>query len=97
MHELELAIASGQRYDQGHYAAWRHAAAERLDLVLFLGDYIYEAGSPPDALHLPPGCPFEPRCNFARERCRTENPSLRPVGTDHRIACWVDVTTGRDA
>lgn len=50
MHELELAIASGQRYDQGHYAAWRHAAAERLDLVLFLGDYIYEAGSPPDAL-----------------------------------------------
>ena len=39
---LRFAIASCQRYDVGHYAAWRHAAAENLDLVLFLGDYIYE-------------------------------------------------------
>ena len=39
---LELAMASCQRYDVGHYAAWRHAAAEPLDLVVFLGDYIYE-------------------------------------------------------
>ncbi|MFY9511477.1 MAG: alkaline phosphatase D family protein, partial [Rubrivivax sp.] len=37
-----FAIASCQRWDTGHYAAWRHAAAEPLDLVLFLGDYIYE-------------------------------------------------------
>lgn len=48
--ELNLAIASCQRYDQGHYAAWRHAAAEPLDLVLFLGDYIYEYASPSGAL-----------------------------------------------
>jgi alkaline phosphatase D len=40
--KLEFAIASCQRWDHGHYAAWRHAAAEPLDLVLFLGDYIYE-------------------------------------------------------
>ncbi|ODV10073.1 MAG: hypothetical protein ABT20_09075 [Rubrivivax sp. SCN 70-15] len=39
---LDFAIASCQRWDVGHYAAWRHAAAEALDLVLFLGDYIYE-------------------------------------------------------
>ncbi len=39
---LDFAIASCQRYDVGHYAAWRHLAAEQLDLVLFLGDYIYE-------------------------------------------------------
>lgn len=44
---LRFAIASCQRYDHGHYAAWRHAAAEPLDLVLFLGDYIYEYPSPP--------------------------------------------------
>ena len=42
---LDFAIASCQRYDVGHYAAWRHAAAEPLDLVLFLGDYIYEYAS----------------------------------------------------
>jgi len=47
---LRLAIASCQRFDHGHYAAWRHAAADELDLVLFLGDYIYEYPSPPGAL-----------------------------------------------
>ena len=39
---LNFATASCQRYDQGHYAAWAHAAREELDLILFLGDYIYE-------------------------------------------------------
>ena len=47
---LEFAIASCQRWDVGHYAAWRHAAAENLDLVRFLGDYIYETPSAPGAL-----------------------------------------------
>jgi alkaline phosphatase D len=42
---LRLAIASCQRYDSGHYAAWRDLAARDLDAVLFLGDYIYETGS----------------------------------------------------
>jgi alkaline phosphatase D len=46
---LAFAIASCQRYDTGHYAAWRHMASEPLDLVLFLGDYIYEYMSPPSA------------------------------------------------
>jgi len=40
---LQFAIASCQRWDHGHYAAWRHMADEDLDLVLFLGDYIYES------------------------------------------------------
>ncbi len=46
---LNFAIASCQRYDHGHYAAWRHMADEPLDLVLFLGDYIYEYATPPHA------------------------------------------------
>jgi alkaline phosphatase D len=37
-----FAFASCQQYEQGFYAAHRHMAAEDLDLVLFLGDYIYE-------------------------------------------------------
>ena len=40
---LAFAIASCQRYDDGHYAAWRHLADETPDLVVFLGDYIYES------------------------------------------------------
>jgi alkaline phosphatase D len=47
---LDFAIASCQRYDVGHYAAWRHMAAENLDLVMFLGDYIYEYPSNHDSV-----------------------------------------------
>jgi oligopeptide transport system ATP-binding protein len=49
-------------------------------------------GLPPDLIALPPGCPFQPRCVYAVERCREERPELLPVGPRHRIACWVDVT-----
>ena len=53
------------------------------------------AGSPPDATRLPPGCPFEPRCTFAQAICAQQNPPLTAVAPDHRIACWVDVNTGK--
>jgi alkaline phosphatase D len=39
---LRFAFASCQQYEQGYYAALRHMAAEELNAVLFLGDYIYE-------------------------------------------------------
>ncbi|HET7090018.1 MAG TPA: ABC transporter ATP-binding protein [Anaerolineae bacterium] len=51
-------------------------------------------GAPPSLQVKPHGCPFAPRCEFALERCWEENPTLTPVDQNHRIACWVDVTTG---
>ena len=39
---LRLVLASCQRYDQNHYAAWRHAADGHPDVIAFVGDYIYE-------------------------------------------------------
>ena len=50
-------------------------------------------GAPPDLLKPPPGCPFMPRCAFARAICRTM-PPLDPVAGNsaHLKACWVDVT-----
>jgi len=42
---LAFAFASCQQYEQGYYAAYRHMREEDPDLVVFLGDYIYEAGS----------------------------------------------------
>lgn len=47
---LRTAITSCQRWDHGHYAAWAHLALQPLDLVVFLGDYIYEYASPPGAV-----------------------------------------------
>ncbi|MDP1716767.1 MAG: PhoD-like phosphatase N-terminal domain-containing protein, partial [Burkholderiales bacterium] len=39
---LRFAFASCQQYEQGYYAAYRHMAGEDLELVVHLGDYIYE-------------------------------------------------------
>lgn len=39
---LALGVASCQSYASGFYGAWRDIAAQDLDAVLFLGDYIYE-------------------------------------------------------
>ncbi|MEK7874831.1 MAG: alkaline phosphatase D family protein, partial [Pseudomonadota bacterium] len=43
LERLRFAFASCQQYEQGYYAAHRHLAAEDLDLIVFLGDYIYES------------------------------------------------------
>jgi len=51
-------------------------------------------GLPPDLIDAPPGCPFAPRCVYAVDRCREENPHLEPVSRGHHIACWVDVRGG---
>jgi oligopeptide/dipeptide ABC transporter ATP-binding protein len=46
-------------------------------------------GEPPDPRSDPPGCLFAPRCTFAVDRCRTERPVLRALGSAqaacHRI------------
>jgi len=47
-------------------------------------------GQPPNPLNLPPGCPFQPRCQIAIARCATELPRPRSVGERHTVACWVD-------
>jgi alkaline phosphatase D len=42
---LRYAFASCQHWENGYFTAYEHMAAENLDLVVHLGDYIYE-GSP---------------------------------------------------
>jgi alkaline phosphatase D len=42
MPRLRLALASCQQYEHGYYAAYRHMLADELDLVVHVGDYIYE-------------------------------------------------------
>jgi oligopeptide/dipeptide ABC transporter ATP-binding protein len=45
-------------------------------------------GSPPDPLHLAPGCPYRDRCDFAVDRCGAEEPPLIERGPDQFSACW---------
>ncbi|HSJ29157.1 MAG TPA: ABC transporter ATP-binding protein [Acidimicrobiia bacterium] len=44
-------------------------------------------GLPPDPARLPPGCPFQPRCEHAVERCSEERPEYREPLPGHRVAC----------
>jgi len=46
-------------------------------------------GQPPDLSRLPGGCSFAPRCAYAIDRCRVEEPGLDPVAADHLSACWL--------
>ncbi len=45
-------------------------------------------GLPPDLLQAPTWCPFYPRCPYAEDKCRSENPPLFNVGPHHVSACW---------
>jgi peptide/nickel transport system ATP-binding protein len=44
-------------------------------------------GAPPDLIHLPPGCKFQPRCPFATEICVQQDPLLELHDVDHASAC----------
>jgi oligopeptide/dipeptide ABC transporter ATP-binding protein len=46
-------------------------------------------GQPPDFSTLGQDCSFASRCAYRFEKCVTE-PTLRPLGGDHRAACWLD-------
>ena len=51
------------------------------------------AGSPPDLLNIPKGCPFHPRCPYATEICTTDVPTFDAVNETHSTAChhWQEV------
>src|SRR5882724_1238466 len=44
-------------------------------------------GLPPDVAHLPPGCPFAPRCERAEDICRREFPPNVQVTPGHYSLC----------
>jgi len=47
-------------------------------------------GNPPNLLHLPKGCPFSPRCQFATEQCQTA-PKLTAFNEGQLRNCWLPV------
>lgn len=49
-------------------------------------------GDVPNAVQVPSGCRFHPRCPYAQARCRTEPPVLRRVGEAHLAACHYPLT-----
>jgi peptide/nickel transport system ATP-binding protein len=44
-------------------------------------------GETPDAVRIPTGCRFHPRCPLAFDTCRLEEPTLAPTPVGHDAAC----------
>lgn len=85
---LRLCYASCQKYEAGFYSAYAHMVEEGPDLILFLGDYIYE-GNPGSKgavrLHANP----EPR-NIAGYRLRYATYKSDPLlQAAHAVAPWM--------
>ena len=59
-----------------------------------LGAVASIGGTPPDLIHLPPGCKYAARCEFKIDECLKAEPDLLPVDTtDHDARCirWAEV------
>lgn len=67
-------------YTQGLIAAFPSIKGPRIRMISI-------PGMPPDLLSPPKGCRFNPRCQYALEVCRKEQPSLEQVEEDHLVAC----------
>jgi oligopeptide transport system ATP-binding protein len=46
-------------------------------------------GTPPFLLHVPPGCPFAERCDYAMRICRLEEPRRSRQEEGNRVFCWL--------
>jgi peptide/nickel transport system ATP-binding protein len=68
-------------YTQGLIGAFPSIKGERKKLTSI-------PGQPPDLLHPPAGCRFNPRCPFAMDICKVEDPALEKQGSkEHYVAC----------
>jgi len=69
-------------YTQGLLRCVPRLGTDKRDSVLYP-----IRGRVPSPGALPPGCIFEPRCDYAREDCRLRKPELRELYTDHLARC----------
>jgi alkaline phosphatase D len=86
---MTLVFASCQDYEAGYYSAWRHAAADEPDLVMFLGDYMYETGGDEAALRQHTGSECETLDDYrARYALYKSDPDLQAA---HAVSPWLVV------
>jgi len=70
-----------------------------LEAAFGLGDLKKRApisGEPPNLANLPAGCSFHPRCSYADQRCRQEEPPEVSLGENRSVKCWYPVEGDHD-
>ncbi len=84
---LRFVFASCQKYEVGHYTAFEHMRREDIDLVVHLGDYIYEKGDGTNPVR-PHGLPEAKTLDAYRARYALYkgDPALQAV---HALAPWI--------
>jgi len=60
-----------------------------LSIDEFKKELVTIEGSVPQLIDPPPGCRFNPRCEFAMEICRKEVPEMIEISSGHKTACWL--------
>ncbi|MDY3015579.1 MAG: ABC transporter ATP-binding protein [Blautia sp.] len=46
-------------------------------------------GSVPDLSSMPKGCRFAPRCKYATDKCREQEPELKAINENQKCRCWL--------
>lgn len=46
------------------------------------------SGTVPNPLNLPKGCYFYPRCKYAIDKCKNNQPTLQEVSSGHKVSCF---------
>ncbi len=64
------------------------AAVPTVDSNRKITDIPIKGDVPPNPIELPEGCPFYPRCIYAREKCARERPPIVKIDDEHFVACW---------
>ena len=67
-------------YTQGLISAFPNIKAEKTRVQSI-------PGAPPNLLSPPPGCRFHPRCKYAMDICRREEPDFIKISKNHFVAC----------
>ena len=86
---LRVAYASCQRWEHGFFSAYKHMRSDDPDVVLFLGDYIYEYPNAKNAVRMPTGGYVRSLDEFrARYALHKSDPDLRAM---HTACPWLVV------
>jgi len=72
-------------YTEALFSALPDKAAEHQEQLYSI------PGAPPDLINPPKACRFAPRCLYAQDRCRREEPRLLGESPGHQFACFYPV------